>query len=66
MKDEIVKNTSTQVTPRSTNMTVGFENYASIDHGFSAEARFSKEAVRTIIIKNSYKNFIKFNISKSL
>ena len=66
MKDEIVKNTSTQVTPRSTNITVGFENYDSIDHGFSAEAKLSKEAVRVIIIKNSYKNFIKFNISKSL
>lgn len=66
MKDEIVKNTSTHVTPKITNITVGFENYDSIDQGFSAEAKLRSEAVRVIIIKNSYKNFIKFNISKSL
>jgi hypothetical protein len=47
-------------------MTVGFENYDSIDHGFSADARFNREAVRVIIIKNSCRNLIKFSISKSL
>lgn len=62
----MVKNTSTEVTPSSTNITVGFENCDSIDHGFSADARFNREAVRVIIIKNSYRNFIKFSISKSL
>jgi hypothetical protein len=51
--DEIVKNTSTHVIPNKTNITVGFENYDSMDHGFSAEAKFSKEAVKVIIIKNS-------------
>jgi hypothetical protein len=48
-----VKNTSTHVIPNKTNITVGFENYDSMDHGFSAEAKFSKEAVKVIIIKNS-------------